>query len=568
MNAPAHTSKTRNKMLSSNPSCLLNHILIAGILLQSFTGTRSWLAGAPLVSSFQPSLEMQHKFLSPPHNTQSNARFKHQSLSQLKAESKSEINSEPKTKSTQSKSSRKSLTKKQADTSTSKAKSADGASKPRRRMVDQIQEQEEEFIDGDNMNHAMNIPTTGVSLADSMKKKEEFIATLTPILNVGTSGEKEFEILYNDEGFPIGVKQDEESDSTANEQHHEGVARIDTVSTSGSVGEEPVRWLVSLTDPNEDGEVQCQSYFMIDIPPYSDSLANDIKAFVDPNFNNTKGDASQPRGKLDAILVTNQECIHYDQSPGVYVTRTSDLEKWKTAFPEVKVIIYRLDQPRECKESVTQVLDGYGPWGWDKNNLGFVETGRPLRTEAWDETTTSNVLKLGELPPDDAENETSNTGDDDEMYSKEAIRQREDNYDLLAVYTPGHTFGSVTYIFPKRCICCSGYALPLESVSSTLDGFGYENSDGETYSATPIAPQGPRLDYQGYLATSVSRPRQMSSASKLINDYVDRFKVVLPSRGDVVFLENDQDRRKSELMENIGLYRKISEIYGRLGITE
>ena len=42
-----------------------------------------------------------------------------------------------------------------------------------------------------------------------------------------------------------------------------------------------------------------------------------------------------------------------------------------------------------------------------------------------------------------------------------------------------------------------------------------------------------------YFASSALRPRQMSSASALIGSYIDRFRVVLPSRGDVVFLDSD-----------------------------
>lgn len=447
-----------------------------------------------------------------------------------------------------------------------KKANASAAPKSRRRKVEistsskntkKLQPQNDNS-EGDETNQAFVIPTKGTSLADSMNKDEEFVTTLTPILHVSTGGEKVVEILYNDQGIPIGVKEDEDGDEQ--QQQHEGVARIDTT-TSDSIGEEPVRWLVSLKDPNiNDG---CQPYFMFDIPPYSDKLANEIKAFMDPNYNNSKGDTSKMKGKLDAILVTNQQSIHYDQSPGVYVTRTSDLEKWKKAFPEVKVIMYRLDQPRECRESVTQVLDGYGPWGWENADIGFVETGRPLQVEEWDESTASNVIKMGETPPDDRETEDADVQEDDELYSKDAIRKREDKYDLLAVYTPGHTFGSVTYVFPQRGICCSGYSLPMESAYDFVN----VEEDGE-YTSTPIAPQGPRLDYQGYIATSVSRPRQMSSASKLINDYIDRFAIVLPARGDVVFLDSDNDTRKRDLMENIGLYTKISEIYGRLGIAE
>ncbi|KAL3807456.1 hypothetical protein ACHAXA_002716 [Cyclostephanos tholiformis] len=266
------------------------------------------------------------------------------------------------------------------------------------------------------------------------------------------------------------------------------------------------------------------------------------------------------------------------------------MSRWKRAFPDAKVIMYRLDVPRECRGEVTQILDGYGPWGYDETNVDggrFVETGRPLRIEEWDDDTKSRVLTRGEFPPDD-DGETSegwvgnndrndDDGDDSSMYSPEAIRTREGAYRLLSVYTPGHTFGSVTYVFPERGICCSGYALPLDG---SVDGGGdvYVHDDGSDDGlASPIIgaggsmpppPRGPRLDYRGYLATSASRPRQMSSALSLIEDYVDRFRVVLPARGDAVFLDPNTDTRRRELMESIGLYKKIGDIYSRLGIVE
>merc|ERR1711862_823372 len=106
-------------------------------------------------------------------------------------------------------------------------------------------------------------------------------------------------------------------------------------------------------------------------------------------------------------------------------------------------------------------------------------------------------------------------------------------YRLLAVYTPGHTFGSVTYVFPKRGICCSGYVLPLESQRLSFVDYGHndESDSRRSVTAVPVQDQGPRLDYQGYLATSMSRSRQMSSALLLINRYIDRFNVVLPAEG-------------------------------------
>lgn len=472
------------------------------------------------------------------------------------------------------------------------------------------------------------LPKTGYSLADSLEQStdntELFETILTPIGGVYSSSnglwgekEEENEFEYDEDGFPIGVKMMEQPVEDANgsssssseeegeEDGHDGIARIDTISNFG--GREPVRWIVSLGDDLSSSS--STSHVMIDLPPYSDKLANEIRQFMDPNFNTTtstsgtdnakqqqRGGGGGGGGTLDAILLTNQQCIHYDNTPGVYVTRKSDLTKWKKAFPEAKVVMYRLDIPRECREEVTQVLDGYGPWGWkeegngdeeDEGMMTFVETGRPLTIEEWDEDTKSRVLQNGELPPDDegmldgdgeedGESATvaSDTVDDDSMYSQEAIRQREEQYRLLAVYTPGHTFGSVTYIFPKRNLCCSGFALPLESSSSVMDAMDDEDDDddeddsiGGRSSGSP-PPIGPRLDYQGYLATSASRPRQMSSALSLINRYIDRFYVVLPARGDIVFLDSNEEKRKRDLLESVGLYRKMSDIYGRLGIVE
>jgi hypothetical protein len=448
---------------------------------------------------------------------------------------------------------------------------------------------------------------------------------------------------YDASGFPIGYSEviseagGEEDDVDEYDIGDCGVARIDTISTLGDVGEEPVRWLVSMggsygnhnatvcDDGDDDGDeegdddaVAVESYALIDLPPYSDGLADEIRKFMDrPSRSSNKNDddddddgTSKGRrsGKLDVILITNRQCVHYDASPGVYVTRKSDLSRWKAAFPNVRVVMYRLDVPRECRGEVTQILDGYGPWGYDETNVidgdgggggKFVETGRPLRIEEWDDDTKSRVLTRGGSPPDDdVEKITAvggevvggydidddvDIGDDSSMYTPDAIRAREGSYRLLSVYTPGHTFGSVTYVFPQRGICCSGYALPLDgSVDGMDDDNSYVDDDYDDVSSSssipiigygggstaPPPPRGPRLDYRGYLATSASRPRQMSSALSLIDDYVDRFRVVLPARGDAVFLDQDTDTRRRELMESVGLYKKIGDIYSRLGILE
>eukprot|EP00571_Detonula_confervacea_P015723 CAMPEP_0172298650 /NCGR_PEP_ID=MMETSP1058-20130122/1206_1 /TAXON_ID=83371 /ORGANISM="Detonula confervacea, Strain CCMP 353" /LENGTH=647 /DNA_ID=CAMNT_0013007931 /DNA_START=119 /DNA_END=2062 /DNA_ORIENTATION=- len=472
------------------------------------------------------------------------------------------------------------------------------------------QRQKDEF----DQKYAYNIPKTGYSLADQLENKspenqERFETTLTPIVvGIRESEKEEVKFEYDDDGFPIGVVQEEVEEENNEEEEgnnslrrHQGVARIDTISTLGNVGEEPVRWLVSLGDTDDDdGDDHRESYAMVDLPPYSDKLADEIRSFMDPEYNNATDAAASDSSSdnvnkskakasagLEVILLTNQQCIHYDSSPAVYVTRKSDLQKWKKAFPSAEVIMYRLDVPRECREEVTQILDGYGPWGWDEEQGGenkeegkkFMETGRPLTIEEWDDDTKSKVLTQGEMPPDDQEVEnddasTNSSSDDDDgddsLYSPEAIRQREEKYRLLAVYTPGHTFGSVTYIFPQRGICCSGYTLPLESSGNTAseDDYYDDYDEADVTSSKAVPPQGPRLDYQGYMATSASRPRQMSSALSLINNYIDRFRVVLPARGDVVFLDSEKETRKREIMESVGLYQKIGDIYGRLGIVE
>ncbi len=457
-----------------------------------------------------------------------------------------------------------------------------------------------DVADQNDQNYAYNnIPKTGYSLADQLENKspenrERFETILSPVLvDFQDDNIMDVEFEYDKDGFPSKIQKVFQSDQEEAIIKHQGVARIDTISSLGNIGEEPVRWLVSLGKDGRTGnEDEVESYAMVDLPPYSERLADNIRTFMDPAYNttdflNSNGSKHTAKARLSVILITNQQCIHYDSSPAVYVTRKSDLKKWKNAFPYVQVIMYRLDIPRECREEITQVLDGYGPWGWDEREDGiqventpvvetrgkFVETGRPLMTEEWDDETKTKVLKQGELPPDNQlEDEMTN---DNSLYSPDAIRKREDKYRLLAVYTPGLTFGSVTYIFPQRGICCSGYTLPLEASGSTVIEDIYDDADDESESVSGIGSnsiiprqQGPRLDYQGYLAMSASRPRQMSSALSLINGYIDRFRVVLPARGDVVLLDSDTMTRKRELLESVGLYQKIGNIYSRLGIAD
>ena len=115
-------------------------------------------------------------------------------------------------------------------------------------------------------------------------------------------------------------------------------------------------------------------------------------------------------GVLHSILVTCRDCLHYDEAPAVYVSRRCDLGRWREAFPSASVVMYRLDVPRDCRDEVTQRLDGYGPWALDEATSEFVETGRPLTVREWDEGTRVRVMDGGEDPPDDAMGEDDDDG--------------------------------------------------------------------------------------------------------------------------------------------------------------
>ena len=392
--------------------------------------------------------------------------------------------------------------------------------------------------DDDDGNYAndgnSNIPTTGYSLSDMLEggmKRERFEATLTPVF-VTQQGDDDDDagvvFRYDDDGFPIGYDEsaaakDNGSDDDGERRRHDGVARIDTLSTLGEESDEPTRWILSLDE-------EMTSYAMVDLPPYSDRLAGEVRAFMDP-----EGKGGEP--SLDVILLTSRECVHYDTSPAVYATRKSDVSKWRAAFPDAEVVMYRLDVPRECRDQVTQVLDGYGPWGWDdeegvdrdddedgeggRNDSGrgekgttrrkkkFVETGRPLWIEEWDEEVKSSVLDRGEVPPDDRD--AAEDDDDDSPYSPRAIREREGGYRLLAAYTPGHTFGSVSYIFPRRGICCSGYALPVETSRQVAATGGYDDDDDsgvDSAGLTTATPPRSRRGDRGW-TTGGTSPRPL-----------------------------------------------------------
>jgi glyoxylase-like metal-dependent hydrolase (beta-lactamase superfamily II) len=266
-------------------------------------------------------------------------------------------------------------------------------------------------------------------------------------------------------------------------------------------------------------------------------------------------------GRLVAMIITSRDAIHYDDAPAVYTTRRADLDQWKKAFenndpepenglPSVAIVGYRIDVPRDCRMMMTQILDGNGPFAWDENNRTFVETGRPLTIAAWDFDVTQDVLAGKTPPPDD-----QIYPEEDDLYSPESIRKKEENRKILAIYTPGHTFGSLSFVFPERKICCSGYTVPVE------DPRTMEDDDMDMRS------QGPVLDCRGYISTSrAGLSKQMESARFLVDTYADRFDVILPSQGEPWLLP-DLPMRQEVLRETLRQYQRIGDIYGQLGIT-
>ena len=368
----------------------------------------------------------------------------------------------------------------------------------------------------------VNVPKTGISINDQMtelQNTEKFVTRL----------------------FPLDKN---------------GVAAIQTMAAD-TTSDEPMRYLVPLNvyddvggDNDDDSESDVEAdqqevaatekiYALIDLPPFSEGLATQIKTFLGEN------------GSLSHILLTCRNGIHYDEAPAVYVTRKSDMQAWKKAFPSVNIVMYRLDIPRDCKSLVTQTLDGYGPWALEDESGRFNETGRPLTVMEWDEDTQASVLDDGEIPPDDEDEDLNDAA----LYTPEAIKKREFSKDILAIYTPGHTYGSVTYIFPQSKVCCSGFTIPVEDTRASASAVGI-----------PMGA-GPKLDYSGYLTTSVGIDRQIESARFIASVYNDRFEIVLPARGPPVSLGGYSIEERSRILHDmLSEFAELGRVYSSMGI--
>jgi hypothetical protein len=370
----------------------------------------------------------------------------------------------------------------------------------------------EEQLSLDEQRADILLPTTGVSVSETMEEaqRDRFKTELVPVNTLP------------------------------------GVAQIVTKSTAGSF--DPIRYLVALSPPSSELNVEDQSipvasnraqhYVMTDIPPYSDRLAALIRQFIGPS------------GTLAAILMTSRTGVHYDEGPSVYTTRVSCLRDWMAVFPDLKVVCYRLDIPRDCTQLVSQKLNGYGPWAWSDKDGAFEETGRPLITREWDAQAVKNMLRKGILPPE--EKDADAVLDNDDEYTPEAIRKREEGKRILAVYTPGHTHGTLSYVFPEINVVVSGFTIPIED-------------PGAVNAGQFVAPA---MDVRGYITTSgAGMTKQMESARRLVHTYGDRFGIVLPARDDPFFLDGlEEDERKKTMLRIIDQYDKIGQVYSQLGI--
>ena len=379
-----------------------------------------------------------------------------------------------------------------------------------------------------------HIPTQGISLSDMIDDAEvdKFKTTLVPV-TAGVAQILTKSINYgafDPKRFLVALSPPTEDNSNDNKN----AADMD-----GDNDDDGLEDVVEGID--DDGEVagftskSAASYVMVDTPPYSDKLASSILSFM-----------GNDDSRVVAMVITSREGIHYDEGLTVYSSRRSDLVKWCERFPDMAVVTYRLDTPRDCREMVTQQLDGNGPWGW--NGTSFVETGRPLTQALWDEDLFQRITEEGVQPP-------RKQWKDDQLYTPAAIRKREEGKQMLAIHTPGHTYGSMSFVFPETGVLASGCTIPIENFSDENRDFAHEI--------------GPALDFRGYIGTSQDMPVQMKSARRLVETYCDRFCMVLASKQwlDRPLIVHDPQIRRELLLEVVDHYDRIGQIYDQLGIS-
>lgn len=381
--------------------------------------------------------------------------------------------------------------------------------------------------------------TSPLSLINTMKHGDDPSSKLTLQSKSSTIVDVDYE--YDDE--------DESNILSSNNRTTFNIIKLPSSSNNEKIVEIvsfdlPTSYIIPIHDDDNDNDGH-KKYAMIDVPPYSKELYNNIQSFISNN--------GKCKSSLDAILITNQNSIYYNNNEltdedNYYTRRESDLSNWKSLYPEINVVMHRIDVPRDSKAYVTQELDGYGPFAYDTQtdtDDTFIETGKPLTVIKWDDDKVKSF----------AEEDVS----DEELQSIEENRKMlETNTSIIACYTPGHTSGSVCYIFTKLKLCCSGFTIPIENNDVTQD-----------------QDTGIRLDYKGYVTTNKGGiKRQIDSVNEMMNKYCKNYiDVILPSRGGVYYLptgSSDDDflyeRKMNELKDMMEKFVKVGDIYESLGI--
>ena len=281
-------------------------------------------------------------------------------------------------------------------------------------------------------------------------------------------------------------------------------ASTDSVGKPEDVMNFPNAWIVRLSEAEK-------KFIMVDVPKYSKTLEKQIRQFCDGN---------PPL----AIVVTNQNSIYYDDAPGGLIVRRSDAIKWTEAFQGIEIVVHRHDIFRDFQKVVTQRLDGYGPWGINLETGKFMDLGHPLQT--------IDGLDGFEMEFD-VENYVS------PEIEEINVRENKNSKSCIAIYTPGHSFGSMCLIVPELEAVCSGNTIPPVNL---LEGKRL------------------RMDSQGIVTTNrAGIIRQAESVQNLIDGYADLFQLMLPSRGALQRFPSDLSKRKEMITKLIGKFEEYKK---------
>lgn len=344
------------------------------------------------------------------------------------------------------------------------------------------------------------------------------------------------------------------------------------------------RYLVPLTIPegevNESAQVNAAyTYVMVDVPPFSKKLVLEMQTFMatrgrrirekefteedEENEDDDEPEIVEPSSETIAsmaplaILITSKNTIHYPQAEAVYSIRRSELLQWIAVFPNIQIVMHRLDLPRNVRMDLQslagnnlQILDGAGPYGWEYDKQStklptFKELGPELKLLDWDYDKINdlyddeNPLNATQIAMDEAETDGTSPR------IPTPIELQISQHPLIAVHTPGHTSGSISYLLPQSRVCASGSTLP--------DGTAHYQYDSRGILSTN----------EGGLET------QGRSGRRLVEDYGGVIQCVLPTKGEILEVEGftDEELRVGFWEEILGQFDKVSRVYKRLGIV-